>query len=107
MASKYELIRQTPEGAELWEIWERRQDDNDFEDFEEFYISAMLRGFQEGDQVIKVKTDKPMAPDNIRRHARARLWSLERDYQRMKDWDAVVNRIRRSQGLPEIHSRRP
>lgn len=109
MASKYEKVLKTPEGAELWEIWERKMDDNDFdfEDFEEFYITAMMRGFQEGDNVLRRHTDRPMSPKNILIHARGKLWAEELKYRHMKQWDAVVNRIRRSQGLPEIHSRRP
>lgn len=109
MADRYELVRRTPEGAALWEIWERKMDDNDFdfENFEEFYISAMRHGFQEGDGLLKRRSDRAMSPNNIMRHARAKIWGQERDYQRMTEWDAVVNRIRRAAGLPEIHSRRP
>ena len=108
-------MRKTEHGRRLYAYWRRIQhdtDDPEFVEFPGFYKWAMANGYTVGAKLMRHDEDEPFASDNCywiphdewygRGHGDSP--TKDRDLAREREWDKVVNRIRRHYGMEPIHS---
>lgn len=104
-------MRKSEHGRKLYQYWKsvhRETDSKKFETFPGFYDWAMQNGYTIGAKLFRYNPDEPFGPDNCFWVAkgngeRAQTYP-HREFLREKEWDKVVNRIRKHYGMEPIFS---
>jgi hypothetical protein len=104
-------MRKSDHGRRLYHYWKNihhATDSEEFKEFPDFHNWAMQNGYTIGAKLFRYDQDEPFSPDNCFWGARSEK-SGEQFYphrypEREKQWDEVVNRIRRHYGMEPIHS---